>query len=74
MFTKKKMVEFFKKVFTIFMIGIVKTFEVMKLIKEKNYDLNDTVIIKSLTYYKLEFLTNDWILRTLYIVKHQISL
>ena len=68
------MVEFFKKVFTIFMIGIAKTFEVMKLIKEKNYDLNVTVIIKSLTYYKLEFLTNDWILRTLYIVKHQISL
>ena len=47
----------------------------MKIIKEyEEYDPNDIVIIKSLTYYKLEFLTNDWILRTLYTSKPQISL
>ena len=47
----------------------------MKLIKEKDeYDPNDIVLIESLTYYKLEFLTNDWILKTLYISKPQISL
>ena len=47
----------------------------MKIIKEKDdYDPNEVVIIKSLTYYKLEFLTNDWILKTLYIAKPQISL
>ena len=33
-----------------------------------------TVLIEALTYYKLEFLTNDWILKTLYISKPQISL
>ena len=37
-------------------------------------DPNDIVIIESQTYYKLEFLTNDWILRRLYISKPQISL
>ena len=47
----------------------------MKIIGEKDdYDLNDIVLIKSLTYYKLEFLTNDWILKTLYISKPQIFL
>ena len=39
-----------------------------------DYDPNDIVILKSLTYYKLKFLTNDWILRTLYISKPQIFL
>ena len=47
----------------------------MKIIKEKDdSDPNDIVLIESLTYYKLEFLTNDWILKTLYISKPQISL
>ena len=47
----------------------------MKIIgEEDDYDLNDIVLMKSLTYYKLEFLTNDWILKTLYMSKRQISL
>ena len=47
----------------------------MKIIKEHDeYDLNDIVIIESITYYKLEFLTKDCILRTLYISKCKISL
>ena len=47
----------------------------MKIIRDKDdYDLNDIVLTESLTYYKLEFLTNDWILKTLYISKPQISL
>ena len=47
----------------------------MKIIGEKNdYDRNDIVLIEALTYYKLEFLTNDWILKTLYTSKPQISL
>ena len=47
----------------------------MKLLKEHNdYDLIDIVLIESLTYYKLEFLTNDWILKILYISKPQISM
>ena len=47
----------------------------MKLLNEHDdYDLNDIVLIESLTYYKLEFLTNDWILKTLYISKPQISM
>ena len=47
----------------------------MKIIKEHDeYDPNDIVIIESIIYYKLEFLTNDWILRTLYISKPKISL
>ena len=52
-----------------------RSFKIMKIIKEHDeYDPNDIVIIESITYYKLEFLTNDWILRTLYISKPQISL
>ena len=47
----------------------------MKIIEENfDYDPDDIVLIESLTYYKLEFLTNDWILKTLYISKPQISL
>ena len=47
----------------------------MKLLKEYDeYDLNDIVLIESLTYYELKFLTNDWILKTLYISKPQISM
>ena len=47
----------------------------MKLLKEHDeYDPNDVVLIESLTYYKLEFLRNDWILKTLYISEPQISL
>ena len=47
----------------------------MKIIKEKDdYDPDDIVLIESLIYYKLEFLTNDWVLKTLYIFKPQISL
>ena len=47
----------------------------MKIIGEKDdYDPNDIVLIEALTYYKLEFLINDWILKTLYISKPQISL
>ena len=46
----------------------------MKIIGEKDdYDPNDIVLIKALTYYKLEFLTYNWILKTLYISKPQIS-
>ena len=53
----------------------IKAFEIMKIINKYNdYDPNDIVIIEFLTYYKLKFLTNDWILRTLYIFKPQISL
>ena len=47
----------------------------MKIIGEEgNYDLNNIILMKSLIYYKLEFLTNDWILKILYISKSQISL
>ena len=47
----------------------------MKIIGEKdNYDPNDIVLIESLTYYKMEFLTNDWILKIMYISKPQIFL
>ena len=47
----------------------------MKIIKEKDdYDEDDIVLIESLTYYKLEFLTKDWTLKRLYIYKPQISL
>ena len=47
----------------------------MKIIREESdYDLNGIVLIESLTYYKLKFLINDWILKTLYISKPQISL
>ena len=47
----------------------------MKIIREEDdYDLNDIVLMESLPYYKLEFLTNNWILKTLYISKLQISL
>ena len=47
----------------------------MKIIEEKDdYDTNDIILMESLTYYKLKFLTNDWILKTLYISKLQISL
>ena len=46
----------------------------MKIIRENDdYDPNDIVIIEALTYYKLEFLTYNWILKTLYISKPQIS-
>ena len=38
-----------------------------------DYDPNDIVLIEALTYYKLEFLTYNWILKTLYISKPQIS-
>ena len=41
--------------------------EIMKILKEKDADdEDDIVIIESLTYYKLEFLTKDWILKRLY--------
>ena len=47
----------------------------MKIIKEKDdYDANDIVLIEFLTYYKLEFLIDDWILRMLYIAKPEIYL
>ena len=47
----------------------------MKIIGEKNdYDPNDIALIEALTYYKLEFLTYNWILKILYISKPQISL
>ena len=47
----------------------------MKIIGEKDdYDPNDIALIEALTYYKLEFLTYNWILKTLYISKPQISL
>ena len=46
----------------------------MKIIGENDdYNPNDIVLIKALTYYKLEFLTYNWILKTLYISKPQIS-
>ena len=46
----------------------------MKLICENDdYDPNDIVLIEALTYYKLEFLTYNLILKTLYISKPQIS-
>ena len=46
----------------------------MKLICENDdYDPNDIVLIEVLTYYKLEFLTYNWILKTLYISNPQIS-
>ena len=46
----------------------------MKIIGvNEDYDPNDIVLIEALTYYKLEFLTYDWILKTLYISKPQIS-
>ena len=46
----------------------------MKIICENDdYDPNDMVLIEALTYYKLEFLTYNWILKTLYISKPQIS-
>ena len=46
----------------------------MKIICENDdYDPNDIVLIKALTYYKLEFLTYNWILKTLYFSKPQIS-
>ena len=54
---------------------LVLHLEIMKIIKEKDdYDPDDIVLIEYLTYYILEFLTNDWILKTLYISKPQISL
>ena len=47
----------------------------MKIIEEyDDYNPVNIVIIESITYYKLEFLTNYWILKTLYIFKPQISL
>ena len=47
----------------------------MMIIREKDdYDQNDIVLMESLTYYKLEFLTNDWILKVLFISKPQIFL
>ena len=46
----------------------------MKIMYENDdYDPNDIVLIEALTYYKLEFLTYNWILKTLYISKPQIS-
>ena len=46
----------------------------MKIISENDdYDPNDIVLIEALTDYKLEFLTYNWILKTLYISKPQIS-
>ena len=46
----------------------------MKIISvNEDYDPNDIVLIEALTYYKLEFLTYNWILKTLYISKPQIS-
>ena len=46
----------------------------MKIINvNDDYDPNDIVLIEALTYYKLEFLTYNWILKTLYISKPQIS-
>ena len=47
----------------------------MKIIGEKDdYDPNDILLMKSLTYYKMELLINDWILKTMYISKPQIFL
>ena len=46
----------------------------MKIICDNDdYDPNDIIIIEALTYYKLEFLRYNWILKTLYISKPQIS-
>ena len=46
----------------------------MKIISvNDDYNPNDIVLIEALTYYKLEFLTYNWILKTLYISKPQIS-
>ena len=46
----------------------------MKIIGvNEDYDPNDIVLIEALTYYKLEFLTYNWKLKTLYISKPQIS-
>ena len=46
----------------------------MKIIGvNEDYDPNDIVLIEALTYYKLEFLTYNWILKILYISKPQIS-
>ena len=46
----------------------------MNIIGEKyNYDPNDMVLIEALTYYNLELLTYNLILKTLYISKPQIS-
>ena len=46
----------------------------MKIIGvNEDYDPDDIVLIEALTYYKLEFLTYNWILKTLYISKPQIS-
>ena len=46
----------------------------MKIISvNDDYDPNDIVLIEALTYYKLEFLTYNWILKILYISKPQIS-
>ena len=45
-----------------------KSHKVMLIIEEyEEYDPNDIVIIESLTYYKLEFLTNDWIKNLIYL-------
>ena len=47
----------------------------MKILEEKDADDEDDIlIIDSLTYYKLEFLTKDWILKRLYVSNPQISL
>ena len=57
------------------MYNCITAFKIMKIIKEHDeYDRNDIIIIESLIYYKLEFLINYGILRTLYISKLQISL
>ena len=46
----------------------------MKIISENDdYNPNDIVLIEVLTYYKPEFLIYNWILKTLYISKPQIS-
>ena len=45
----------------------------MKIISvNEDYDPNDIVLIEALTHYKLEFLTYNWILKTLYISEPQI--
>ena len=47
----------------------------MKILEEKDADDEDDIlIIDSLTYYKLEFLTKDWILKRLYVSNPQIFL
>ena len=52
----------------------VKAFEIMKIIEEHDdYNSNDIMIIKSLTYYKSEFLTNGWILSFKYLYKNFIK-